>query len=157
MIENHDIWLDQRNYIFKETVDVVCPMRGQVTFTWKAACLRSLKRVCYVTGCSPSVRCALLLLLCFLFLLRLLAVSAVHYPCFLRGRYGRVEPGHVMAQVARANIKSLKEGDSHVRLLVVIIPIFNVALSVCGILAVAITNLPTVEPRIGALYDKEVS
>jgi hypothetical protein len=57
-----------------------------------------------------------------------------------------------MAQVARANPKPLKVGDAYIRLLVVIVPIFNIAPGVRGI-AVAIANLPTVEPRVGALYD----
>lgn len=59
-----------------------------------------------------------------------------------------------MTQVARVNPKPLKERDSHVRFLVIVVPIFDIAPPVRRFLAVAIANLTPIESRISALYSK---
>jgi hypothetical protein len=60
----------------------------------------------------------------------------------------------MLCQVARALVKPLEKGDSHARLLIVTVPVFDVTPSVRGILPKTITHLPTVEPRVGTLHSK---
>jgi len=57
-----------------------------------------------------------------------------------------------MTQMTRTRNKPLEEGDSYIRLLVVIIPVFNIASAGCGFLAAAVADLPAIKPSVGTLH-----